>query len=582
MNYKNVITLIALLLFTGNMPGQTPEFQFIHNAPGPNTQTVDAAVLINGVNVLEVADIAYKSTIPWTQGLPDIELELNVLLEDGSLLIDDYFVTMVDGSNYLLIGQGVSDPDDYALNPDGISTAADISVTEEARQASNTPGKIEALFVHGTTDLQTVDFKLGTTTLAGNMSFKDISSYVSFDPAVTTIDVTDESGDELLYKYEADLSAYADTALVLFTTGFVDPAANQDGPPLALCGITPGGTLIVFEALSTEPPNIRVRPEDGLVFDAGAGDICTQLFPIRNTGGADLEWSYTIDVDWLSGSNTSGTLAPQGQTNSSMTIDASGLEPGLYRTRVTFNSNDPNNPEMNFPVVMNVLDPIFDVTHGYGSSTIVAPSVRTVYELDMNLTALTCGGGSVQVASSMTTPVGGLRPILDPPIQLNNIPGGTTVVRNPNMVLDPDAGWYSTGTYIINTWLIDPATSDTLKSITSNFEVAFAADQANGSIQSLDGTIPRSHELAQNFPNPFNPTTSIRYGLSEEVSVTLKIYNMLGQEVATLVNSHQTAGYHSIEWDGRNAAGQKAVSGIYIYRLKAGNTVISKTMQLTQ
>ena len=57
---------------------------------------------------------------------------------------------------------------------------------------------------------------------------------------------------------------------------------------------------------------------------------------------------------------------------------------------------------------------------------------------------------------------------------------------------------------------------------------------------------------------------------------------MLGQEVVTLVNEYQNAGYHTVEWDGRTSAGQKASSGIYIYRLKAGQTVISKTMQLTQ
>ena len=115
----------------------------------------------------------------------------------------------------------------------------------------------------------------------------------------------------------------------------------------------------------------------------------------------------------------------------------------------------------------------------------------------------------------------------------------------------------------------------------------FAAFNVNCSVLQADGwqsfdLVPATMELAQNYPNPFNPTTSIRYGLSEDVSVTLKVFNMLGQEVVTLVNDYQNAGYHTIEWDGRNAAGQKAASGIYIYNLRAGDTVISKTMQLTQ
>ncbi len=92
---------------------------------------------------------------------------------------------------------------------------------------------------------------------------------------------------------------------------------------------------------------------------------------------------------------------------------------------------------------------------------------------------------------------------------------------------------------------------------------------------------PLSFSLSQNYPNPFNPTTTIKYALKEDVKVSLKIYNALGQEVRTLVNEHQNAGFREIMWDGKNNKGSAVPSGVYIYRLVAGsNFVKSNKMML--
>jgi endo-1,4-beta-xylanase len=87
--------------------------------------------------------------------------------------------------------------------------------------------------------------------------------------------------------------------------------------------------------------------------------------------------------------------------------------------------------------------------------------------------------------------------------------------------------------------------------------------------------IPEKFILAQNYPNPFNPTTTIKYliksvGTSLMKSVQLKIFDILGREIITLVNELQSAGEHTIEWDGKNSAGQKVASGVYFYQLKSG------------
>jgi photosystem II stability/assembly factor-like uncharacterized protein len=82
-------------------------------------------------------------------------------------------------------------------------------------------------------------------------------------------------------------------------------------------------------------------------------------------------------------------------------------------------------------------------------------------------------------------------------------------------------------------------------------------------------TVPQEVALMQNYPNPFNPTTTITYQLPMEAEVQLKIYNMLGQEVATLVDAPQPGGTHSASWSGNADAGHSVASGMYLYRLNA-------------
>ncbi|MFC2133785.1 T9SS type A sorting domain-containing protein [Bacteroidota bacterium] len=92
--------------------------------------------------------------------------------------------------------------------------------------------------------------------------------------------------------------------------------------------------------------------------------------------------------------------------------------------------------------------------------------------------------------------------------------------------------------------------------------------------------IPTSFYVSQNYPNPFNPATAINYSLPEALYISIKIYDILGREVKTLVQSDMNAGTHVAYWNGDNNLGGKVASGTYIYRVIAGNNVVTKKMVL--
>ena len=94
-------------------------------------------------------------------------------------------------------------------------------------------------------------------------------------------------------------------------------------------------------------------------------------------------------------------------------------------------------------------------------------------------------------------------------------------------------------------------------------------------IFTVDNIIPKDFDMLQNYPNPFNPTTTIQFNLPKETQVKLTVYNVMGQEIVTLISENRVAGIHKVQWDASNLP-----SGLYIYQLTAGATVLNKKMTL--
>lgn len=111
-----------------------------------------------------------------------------------------------------------------------------------------------------------------------------------------------------------------------------------------------------------------------------------------------------------------------------------------------------------------------------------------------------------------------------------------------------------------------------------------ADESLDTGVESAEANLPEDFALSQNFPNPFNPETTIEYALparaSERVHVTLRIYNLQGQVVRTLVDEEKAPGRYLMVWDGKNDAGARISSGVYLYTIAAGNFKATRKMAI--
>ncbi|MCK4446155.1 MAG: T9SS type A sorting domain-containing protein, partial [Candidatus Marinimicrobia bacterium] len=96
------------------------------------------------------------------------------------------------------------------------------------------------------------------------------------------------------------------------------------------------------------------------------------------------------------------------------------------------------------------------------------------------------------------------------------------------------------------------------------------------------GIVPTGYVLRQNYPNPFNPTTLISYGIPIRTNVKISIYDLLGNEVKTLIDQEQSSGYKRIVWDGTNKYGRKVSGGIYIYQIQTNDFIATRKMVLVK
>jgi hypothetical protein len=186
----------------------------------------------------------------------------------------------------------------------------------------------------------------------------------------------------------------------------------------------------------------------------------------------------------------------------------------------------------------------------------LTPGYTVEAKIPITLLANAVTGRSDQVF----VPVEGKRIPLD--FAINDRDAATPSTRHAIMCYSPlsnDNSWQSM-TYWTNTWIGNRST-------------------VAGVGQQISANVPGKYELMQNFPNPFNPSTEIRYNIKQSGVVKLKIYDLIGREIETLVNEYEKAGSYAVRFDA-NTSKRGLASGVYFYRLESGSFVQIKKMLL--
>lgn len=112
----------------------------------------------------------------------------------------------------------------------------------------------------------------------------------------------------------------------------------------------------------------------------------------------------------------------------------------------------------------------------------------------------------------------------------------------------------------------------------AELEAALNEGRPTTSVREVAGSIPSTIYLSQNYPNPFNPTTQIEFSLPEQTTVTLEVFDITGRHIATLLNGELNSGNYLVTWNATDQSGRLVSSGVYFYRLQAGNFVETRRM----
>ena len=572
---KTIKALLLILILTGisNLFAQTARLQVIHNAADPGAVSVD--IYLDGALLLD--NFGFRDATPYIDAPAGTPINIGVAGPNSTSAADtikNFTVTLTENETYVAIANGVLDPNSFAANPDGRSTAFTLFVKAMARE-NGTSSDVDFFVLHGSTDAPTVDvLARRVATLVDDAAYGDITDYITVPAASYILDITPGSDNStIVASFDADLSGLGGGAAVVFASGFLNPSANQNGEAFGIFAALPTGDVVAFPSVELarlqvihNAADIAADPVDIYL----NGTLLLDDFGFRDaTPFIDASAGVEINIGVAPGNSSS---AGDTLKNFNLTLDngatyvaiANGvLDPNSYAA-------NPDGRSTEFTLFINAMaresgtssDVDFFVLHGSTDAPTVDVIARNVATL-VDDAAYSDISGYINVPPAAYT--------LD--LYLSD---GTTLV---NSFVADLSGLGGGSAVVFASGFLTPASNQNGEA----FGLFFAlADGTVGefpvgvaSVENITSGIPSQYELTQNYPNPFNPSTNINFTIPNNEFVTLKVYNILGSEVATLVNENLSAGSYRFNFDAVDLA-----SGIYLYELKAGTFKEIKKMNL--
>ncbi len=226
------------------------EIQIIHNAADPAAAVVDIYVDGN----LALNDFAFRTATPFITLASGIPINIGVAAGNSTSVNDtlkNFEVTLTAGQRYIAVANGVLNPSNFAVNPDSVATRFTLFIQDNIRNMGMIPGNTDFVAIHGASDAPTVDvIARNVGTLVDNAAYSAITPYITVPAASYTLDVTLAAGSPIVASYTADLSTLGGGSAVVFASGFLAPAANQNGPAFGLFAALANGTVITLPKVS--------------------------------------------------------------------------------------------------------------------------------------------------------------------------------------------------------------------------------------------------------------------------------------------------------------------------------------------
>jgi hypothetical protein len=233
------------------LPATTARVQVIHNAADPAAATVD--IYLNGQKLLE--NFSFRTATPFIDVPAGLTLNIGVAPGNSASFADtltSFTFSLAEGEKYVAVANGVLNPAAFAPNPDSRNRSFTLLVKAGAREMSASVGNVQFFVLHGATDAPAVDVDArGVATLVDNASYRDITDYLTVPPANYTLDVKDSSGAVTVASFSANLSGLANGTAVVFASGFLTPASNQNASAFGLYAALPDGSVIPLSSLTS-------------------------------------------------------------------------------------------------------------------------------------------------------------------------------------------------------------------------------------------------------------------------------------------------------------------------------------------
>jgi hypothetical protein len=573
MKTLKVLLLILTITSVNNLFAQTARLQVIHNAADPGAVSVD--IYLNGTLLLD--NFAFRSATPYIDAPAGTPINIGVAGPNSTSAADtikNFTVTLTENEIYVAVANGVLNPNSFAANPDGRSTAFTLFIKAMARE-TGTNNNVDFFVVHGSSDAPTVDvLARRVATLVDNAAYSDITDYFTVPPASYVLDVTPGNDNStIVASFSANLSGLGGGAAVVFASGFLNPSANQNGEAFGIFAALPNGDVVAFPQVSLARLQVIHNAADPgavsvdiylngtlLLDNFGFRDATPYIdapasTPINigvagpnSTSAADTIKNFTVTlangVTYVAIANgvldpNSFVVNPDGKSIAfNLFIKAMARETGTSNNVDFFVVHGSSDAPTVDVIARGVATLVDDASYGDITNYINVPAAA--YTLD-----LTLADGTSLVQSYIA--------------DLSTLSGGSAVVFASGF-LTPSANQNGEAFGLFFA-LADGTVGQFAEGVTS--------------IEEISSITPIDYNLSLNYPNPFNPSTTINFTIPVNEFVTLKIFNILGSEVATLVNGTLAAGSYKFNFDAQNLA-----SGVYLYELKAGNFTEIKKMNL--